>query len=71
VNEGSPFTISLSDPSDPSQADRNAGFTYQFDCGGGTFSTASPASSGTCSAIDDPGQTVRGRIIDKDGGQTT
>lgn len=71
VDEGSSFTISLSNPSDPSLADRTAGFTYQFDCGSGTFSTASPASSATCSAIDNPGQTVQGKILDKDGGSTT
>lgn len=69
VNEGSAFTLSLSNPSDPSAADR-AALKYQFDCGSGTFSE-STSSSATCSAINDPGQTVRGKIIDKDGGQTT
>ncbi|HEV2068176.1 MAG TPA: hypothetical protein VGR26_00110 [Acidimicrobiales bacterium] len=70
VDEGSLFTISLSNPSDPSVADA-AGLKYQFDCGTGTFSASSSSSTVTCSAIDNPGQKVQGKILDKDGGENT
>ena len=33
---GSPFTIALTSPFDPSSADTAAGFTYTFSCGDGT-----------------------------------
>ena len=64
MDEGSSFTLSLADVHDPSTADTAAGFTVQFDCGGG-FSP-----SGACTAVDDPSQAVRARIADKDGGET-
>jgi hypothetical protein len=66
VNEGSPFSLALTNPYDPSVADTMAGFTYSFDCGNG----AGYQSSAACTAIDNPSQTVRGRITDKDGGYT-
>jgi hypothetical protein len=71
VNGGSPIALSLTSPVDPSTADVTAGFTYAFDCGDlagyGSFSatsTASCATSGTGS------RTVKGKIKDKDGGET-
>jgi hypothetical protein len=66
VDEGSTFTLALTDPHDPSEADTNAGFTYSYDCGNG----AGFRSSAACTAIDNPGQTATARIADKDGGYT-
>ena len=68
VDSGTRFTVSLTDPDDPSPADTQAGFTYAFNCGdgygtfGSTSSTSCTAGSGT--------QTVGGKIRDKDGGLT-
>ena len=64
---GNTFTLSLTNPIDPSPTDVAAGFTYAFDCGSG-FGTPSPASSVTCTAGAPGGVTVRGRVADKDGG---
>lgn len=64
VPEGSPFALSLVGAHDPSEADTVAGFTITFDCGAG----AGYQSSASCVAIDNPSQTVRARIADKDGG---
>jgi hypothetical protein len=60
----------LQSPSDPSQADTTAGFTYAFDCGSG-FGAYSTKASTTCTASGPGTQTVRGRIRDKDGGVST
>jgi hypothetical protein len=68
-NEGSTFTIQLTNAFDPSNADTVAGFTYAFDCGGG-YAAAGSTSSTACPAVDNPGVTVRGKIADKDGGTT-
>jgi hypothetical protein len=76
VDEGSPATVSFSEQSDPSSADTGAGFRYAYACDGGSLESATYAGSGTsasvnCSFGDGPGsQTVRARIIDKDGGFT-
>jgi hypothetical protein len=66
---GSPFTLSLTGPLDPSAADTSAGFTYAFDCGSGydAFGTSSTAS---CLAADTGSLSVGGKIRDKDGGLT-
>ena len=69
VFAGFPFTVALTSPTDPSAADRAAGFTYAFDCGGGTF-VAAAGPSATCPTSDTGTPTVRGRITDKDGGST-
>ncbi len=69
VNEGSSFGISLSDAFDPSAADTTAGFTYAFDCGSG-YGAFGPSNTATCTAVDNPGVTVKGKIQDKDGGVT-
>jgi hypothetical protein len=66
TNEGSTFTLALQNASDPSQADTAAGFKLEYDCGNG----AGYQSSATCTAIDNPSQAVKARIIDKDGGAT-
>jgi predicted extracellular nuclease len=67
VNAGSSFTLSLSDPSDPSTADTAAGFTYAFDCGFGYgVFTSSPSAQCPTSAVGT--RDVGGKIRDKDGG---
>ncbi len=67
---GKYFIVSMTDPSDPSSADRAAGFTYAFDCGRGSgygaFTGTSVASCQAGSA--GTSQTVRGKIRDKDDG---
>jgi Tol biopolymer transport system component len=68
-NANKNFVISLTNPSDVSSADMSAGFTYAFDCGSGSFGPASTASTASCPAgAAGSSKTVRGRIIDKDGG---
>ncbi len=67
LNEGDPFTLALTGASDPSSVDTGAGFQYAFDCGSG-YGVFSASASSTCSAIDNPGQSVRGKVMDKDGG---
>lgn len=64
VDEGSSFSLSLTDLQDPSEADTLAGFTVTYDCGDGVGFQSSAA----CTALDDPSQTVTARIADKDGG---
>lgn len=64
VTEGGPFDLALVGAYDPSEADTVAGFTITYDCGDG----AGYRSSAACTAIDNPSQTVRARIADKDGG---
>ena len=71
VNAGQPYTVSLSSPHDPSQADAQAGFLYQFDCGDGLgMGDPAPASSVTCAGGAPGDRTVYGRISDKDGDGT-
>jgi len=75
VNEGSSATISFTSPSDPSSTDTAAGFHYAFSCTNGDLSGATYANSGTsastnCPFADNGSFTVKGRIIDKDGGYT-
>jgi hypothetical protein len=77
VNEGSSATVSFSGQSDPSSADTSAGFHYAFACDNGSLAGATYAGSGTSASTscgpfpDGPAsQTVRARIIDKDGGFT-
>src|SRR5207253_681919 len=76
TNEGSSTAVSFSGQSDPSSVDTSAGFHYAFSCSNGDLSAASYANSGTSSSTsclfdDGPStHTVKGRIIDKDGGYT-
>jgi predicted extracellular nuclease len=64
---GFDIALALSSPVDPSAADRAAGFTYAFDCGGGAF-VAAAGPTASCPTNDTGTRTVRGRITDKDGG---
>jgi PKD domain len=64
---GFPFTLSLTSPSDPSAADRAAGFQYAFDCGDG-YGTLGTSSTATCTPTDTGPLSVGGKIRDKDGG---
>lgn len=69
INEGGSISLSLTSPSDPSGADVTAGFTYAFDCGSGYASFGS-SSSAFCPTNDNGTPTVKGKIMDKDGGVT-
>jgi uncharacterized protein len=66
---GFPFTLALTNPSDPSLADTAAGFTYAFDCGDGSgFGAFSSSASRSCPTSATGTLTVRGKIRDEDGG---
>ena len=67
VDDGSTFTLSLTDPQDPSAVDRQS-LRYAFDCGSG-YGTAGGANTTSCSSVGGS-RTVKGKIIDKDGGET-
>jgi hypothetical protein len=68
---GIPFTLSFTNPADPSAADTAAGFTYAFDCGDGTgYGAFGSAASTTCLTAVPGTITVRGAIKDRDGGTT-
>jgi hypothetical protein len=69
VAEGSSFSLSLTDTADVSSADTAAGFTYMFDCGDG-YGAPQAASSTSCATTDNGTRSVKGRVIDKDGGFT-
>ena len=69
VYEGQPFTLVLSNPTDPSTIDAHFGFEYAFDCGdGGGYGAFSTASTATCPTLYDGVRAVGGQIRDKDGG---
>jgi PKD repeat protein len=67
TNEGSNFTISLTNPIDA--AGDLPTLAYAFDCGNGSgFSVFSGVNSRLCPTTDDGLPNVRGRVRDKDGG---
>lgn len=68
VNEGTTYTIRLKDVVEPSSVDFPL-LEYAFDCGSG-YGAFSTSASETCSAIDNPGGVVRGKVRDKDGGES-
>lgn len=75
LDEGGSATISFSNPFDPSSADVAAGLHYAYSCSGGslastTYATTAATPSTSCVFTNDGVYTVRGRIIDKDGGAT-
>jgi hypothetical protein len=67
VDDGSTFALSLADPQDPSPVDRQS-LRYAFDCGSG-YGTAGGTNTTSCSSVGGS-RTVKGKIIDKDGGET-
>ena len=69
VNEGASFNLSLTGATDVSSVDQTAGFNYAFDCGTG-YGAFGPSSTVSCTAYDNPGVTVKGKVQDKDGGET-
>lgn len=69
VAEGSAINLSLTAPSDPSSVDTTAGFQYAFDCGAG-YGAWSGTTTAACSTTDDGSRTVKGKIKDKDNGET-
>jgi hypothetical protein len=64
---GFAFALSLTSPSDPSQADTVAGFGYAFDCGSG-YGAFGSSPTRTCPTTDVGIRQVGGRIRDKDSG---
>ena len=69
VQEGQSFHLSLLNPSDPSAADRAAGFTYAFDCGDGSgFGAYGVTATATCVTSAAATRSVGARVRDKDGG---
>src|SRR5205807_3989628 len=65
------IALSLTSHSDPSGADTTAGFTYSFNCDDGSgYSAPSSSASFSCPTSDNGSRTVKGKILDKDGGFT-
>jgi hypothetical protein len=69
VHSGDTFTLSLTNPIDPSTTDMVVGFTYAFDCGSG-YGSFSSSNSASCTAGGTSSQSVKAQIKDKDGGST-
>lgn len=64
--EGDQLTIALTGATDPGPADRQAGFSYAFDCGQG-YGDFGPTSSVSCPATTDDGpHPVGAKVRDKD-----
>jgi hypothetical protein len=68
VNEGSSFTLKLTNPSDP--AGTNDTLSYAFDCGDGNGFVADSDGVASCSTNDNGTRNVRGKIMDDDNGAT-
>lgn len=64
--EGSPIHVSLTSATDPSPVDA-AALQFAFDCGSG-YGAPSSSSTASCPTDDDGTRTVRGKVLDKDGG---
>lgn len=67
VSEGTPIQLQLMNPIDVA-ADLAAGLTYAFDCGSG-YGATSAASNASCLTTDNGDVQVKGKVIDKDGGE--
>jgi hypothetical protein len=70
TNEGSPIMLSLTNPSDPSTADTQAGFQYAFNCGDG-FGDFGSSNTASCPTVDNGSFAVAAKIRDKDGDENT
>jgi PKD repeat protein len=68
VDEGTSIQIQLTNPVDVA-ADLAAGLTYAFDCGSG-YAASGTANSASCPTADNGDLQVKGKVIDKDGGET-
>ena len=66
---GASINLSLTGPFDPSSVDTTTGFTYAFDCGSG-YGTYSATSTTSCPTTAAETRTVKGKIRDKDGGES-
>ncbi|HET8627389.1 MAG TPA: PKD domain-containing protein [Thermomicrobiales bacterium] len=69
TTDGGTVTVTMRNARDLASADQAAGFTYAFDCGAG-YAAPSTSASATCTAAGAPVYTVKGKVIDKDGGAT-
>jgi PKD repeat protein len=67
VLEGSSFSLALTNVSDPSATDTEAGLTIEYDCGAGF----GPSANCGVAADGPASRTVRARVSDKDHGSTT
>ncbi len=68
INEGSSFSLSLTNVQDPGSADT---FTFAFDCGlGAGYGALGASSSANCSTNDNGTLTVKGTVQDDDGGSS-
>lgn len=71
MNEGDAINLSLTSPVDPSSVDTTAGFHYAFDCGNGAgYGAYGLSNTASCATTDNGSRTVKGKIQDKDGGET-
>lgn len=69
VDEGTPFSLSLVDATDPSSVDVAAGLSYTFDCDDGTgYRPLSASTTITCPTDDNGDRIVKALLRDKDGG---
>lgn len=70
AQEGGSFGLSLAGATDASPVDQGT-LRFAFDCGDGAgFGAPQAVPAATCAATDDGARTVRGRVLDKDGGAT-
>ncbi len=71
VDEGDDILLALLNSADPSSVDLAAGLQYAFDCGDGAgYGPFGPAGSTSCATDDDGVREVKGKVRDKDGGQS-
>lgn len=68
---GTPYTLAITNPTDPSAADRAAGFTYRFNCGSGLNAWSTNASRSCPARLLIGTITLVGKIRDKDGAVKT
>ncbi|MFI5378839.1 MAG: hypothetical protein ACHRHE_06060 [Tepidisphaerales bacterium] len=70
VDEGQCVTVSLSDATDASSVDQQAGFYYSFGLDSGSLGSYSSSSQASFYFDDNGTFTIYARIVDKDGGYT-